>query len=120
MMMTTNTDDALTMLRDALAGRRGEDQQRIATTGLAWVQTLLAKNADYGGSAWRSPVLCPHLPVGTAILVRMSDKISRLQTLLAGGVQHVVDESVRDTMSDLGAYALLWLARPADDGEATD
>jgi hypothetical protein len=38
----------------------------------------------------------------------MSDKIERLQHLLAGNKDEV-GESLKDTISDLGAYCLLWL-----------
>ena len=75
---------------------------------------ILAKNADYGGSAWRRPVLCRHLDPGSAILVRMSDKIERLLQLLEKGQPQVVAETLADTIGDLGAYCLLYLARPAD------
>ncbi len=49
---------------------------------------------------------------GDAILVRMHDKINRIRQLIASGETHVTDESLRDTIGDLGAYCLLYLARP--------
>ena len=96
---------------DAVIGARGADQQRIAEHGLAWLNTLLRKNRDYGSSAWKAPVLKPDLDVGSAILCRMSDKIERIGKI-AGGNTPEVDESLNDTINDLGAYCLLYLARP--------
>jgi hypothetical protein len=97
------------LIRDALNGT-DDDQKRIAQVGLEWVATILAKNSDYGSSVWFSPVLKPTLDPGDAILVRMSDKVARIASLSIKEAQ--VDESLEDTMKDLGAYALLYLARP--------
>lgn len=95
----------------ALRGDGGPNQMRIAMIGIDWLSLLLAKNRDYGGSAWKAPTLCPDLDAGQAILVRMSDKIERIASL-AGKDPEVVGESLEDTVRDLGAYCLLWLARP--------
>ena len=102
------------VMEDALLGRRGPDQERIAKEGIAWVSLLLRKNADYGGSAWKRPVLAPECDTDTAMRVRMSDKIERITSLLSKGDPEVVDESIRDTVRDLGAYCLLWLACPQE------
>lgn len=99
------------ILDSALSGERGPDQQRIAETCCSIAELLLRKNTDYGGSAWRVPVLAPTLDIGTAILCRASDKIARLSRLLAGTPSEV-DESIMDTMLDLAGYLILWLARP--------
>jgi hypothetical protein len=104
----------LDRIREAQAGSRGDDQQRIAETGLAIVDLLLQKNADYGGSAWQTPVLAPGLSCREAIQCRMSDKIQRLQTLLAGKSPEVA-ESIADTMRDLAGYSILWLGAPVDE-----
>lgn len=96
-------------IKKALKGDN-EDQRRIAEIGLDWVATLLDKNHDYGSSVWKSPVLKPEMDLGDAILVRMSDKVSRIVSLQNKEAQ--VDESLDDTVEDLGSYALLWLARP--------
>lgn len=103
----------ITIIREALDGIRGDDQRRIATVGLAWVETLLRKNADYGSSAWQVPVMCPKLSASDAILVRMSDKIQRILALMNKPAE-VVSESLHDTFSDLGAYCLLYVAQPID------
>ena len=100
------------LIEQALSGSRGGDQQRIAEVGIQWIGLLLKKNADYGSSAWQSPVLAPECDSGAAIRVRMSDKIARLSRLLAGSAPEVADESINDTIRDLGAYCLLYLAMP--------
>lgn len=102
-------------LLDALTGCRGPEQKRIAETGIAWIALLLRKNRDYGCSVWQVPTLAPECNPDAAIRVRMSDKITRLQTLLSvtGGPE--VDESIGDTIRDLGAYCLLWQAMPKDE-----
>jgi hypothetical protein len=96
---------------DAMAGARGEDQQRIAEVGMAWIETILRKNHDYGSSVWKVPLLCPGGTMADAIFVRMTDKVERLISLRAGEPGEV-DESLDDTIQDLGAYCLLYLARP--------
>jgi len=102
-------------IEEASEGRHGCEQQRIAWIGMAWLCLLLGKNSDYGSSAWKEPVLCPELDAGAAILVRMSDKIERLRTLLGqsgGGGAQIATETIDDTIRDLGGYCLLYLARP--------
>ena len=101
--------DLFQQLQQALQGGNA-DQQRIAHVGLQWLTTILAKNRDYGSSVWKAPALKPSLSPGDAILVRMSDKVSRIASLSTQAPQ--VAESLEDTVQDLGAYALLWLARP--------
>jgi len=105
----TGTQDQQ-LVESALKGQLGPSQQRIAEVGLDWIATLIKKNTDYGDSAWTEPVLAPNLPPKQAILVRMSDKISRLKSL--SQKEALVAESYNDTMKDLGAYALLYLAAP--------
>lgn len=99
------------ILLEALSGTRGDDQQRIARTAVSWATTLLRKNRDYGSSVWKKPLLAPECDPGTAIRVRMSDKLERLMTLL-NNPPEVVSESIDDTIGDFGSYCLLELARP--------
>lgn len=106
--------NSLDIVTESCGGTHGEAAQRIAEIGLGWLKLLLDKNHDYGASAWNSPVLAPGMDPGAAILVRMSDKIARIQSLLNRPAK-VTDESLRDTVADLGAYCLLWLARPEKD-----
>jgi hypothetical protein len=109
--------DEYNEILDSLASVRGPDQQRIAEVGLEWITLLLKKNSDYGSSVWKTPILAPDCDAGMAIRVRMSDKINRLVSLLNNTIVNSdtrpeIDESIDDTLRDLGAYCLLELARP--------
>ena len=57
------------------------------------------KNADYGDS------FATYGPVG--VLVRMGDKISRLNSITSKGVNLVNTESLRHTLIDLHNYAAM-------------
>jgi hypothetical protein len=57
------------------------------------------KNADYGDA------FATYGPVG--VLVRMGDKISRLQSVTNKGISLVNDEAVRDTLIDLHNYSAM-------------
>ena len=92
---------------DALAGERGETQRQIAEAGRAWVSLILRKNGDYGGGIFTTPILTPGLPADVAIRVRMSDKIDRLRHLIGTDKAPEINESIVDTLRDLGAYCLL-------------
>lgn len=76
-------------------------------------EMLIAKNHDYGDSAFKSPPLAPCLSASAAILVRMGDKIERLETLARklsnGDGIAVASESVEDTIRDLAGYCVLLL-----------
>ena len=109
--MNTDTKQAQERIRQAVNGDHGEDQRRLAEQGMQLVALLLAKNADYGGSAWQIPTLAPGLSLREAIQCRMSDKIQRLQMLLSGKAPEVL-ESTEDTMRDLAGYCILWLGAP--------
>lgn len=99
------------LLDDALSGNRGDDQRLIAEEVVRWGALLIRKNTDYGSSVWQVPRLAPECDPGTAIRVRMSDKLSRLEQLLSNPAM-VDSESIDDTMRDLGSCCLLELARP--------
>lgn len=83
-----------------------QDQRDIARVGLQLICKLLDKNADYGSSAFKSPCLTPGIPAGTAIEVRMSDKLERIFNLLKGNTPKVA-ESLEDTFDDLLGYLVL-------------
>lgn len=73
---------------------------------------LLKKNKDYGDTIFRSPCLAPGLDPGVGILVRASDKISRITNLLQQSNQTpLINESLEDSIIDLGAYCLIYLCR---------
>ena len=66
------------------------------------LDTYKAKNADYGDSFSKS-----YQEFGlTAPIVRMSDKLERLKTLSKADAK-VKDESIKDTLKDLGNYAFM-------------
>lgn len=108
----------IALVEQALAGANGPDQERIAVIGMQWLATILAKNSDYGSSAWQTPLLAPECSPGAAIRVRMSDKVRRLERLLTSHACAQVAESIDDTLGDLGAYCLLELARPGREPSA--
>lgn len=67
-------------------------------------ETYKAKNADYGDSFALVRKKYPN-----AILIRLNDKLNRLDTLLNGSEQHVHDESIDDTLLDLANYCIMEL-----------
>lgn len=72
--------------------------------------TLIAKNRDYGDSAFQPPVLAPDLPADSAVRVRMSDKIARIIQLSSSQREDgpaVKNESLIDSYLDLAGYAIL-------------
>lgn len=103
------------LLKKALFGERGLEQQLIAEEGVKFVELLLKKNKDYGSSVFRSPVLAPQFNATEALFVRMSDKVARMASLLSGIRTEVTDEALEDTVRDLGAYCLLWLTLQRSD-----
>ena len=64
-----------------------------------------AKNADYGDAF--------HMGFQkrgiTMALIRLEDKLSRLDRLTSGEEQKVKDESIRDTLMDLANYTIMTL-----------
>lgn len=69
--------------------------------------TYLKKNADYGNSVDKT-----RLALGdNTDLVRMADKISRLNQLLCKGDAPEVTESVEDTLLDLVVYMAIYYSR---------
>lgn len=71
--------------------------------------TLKAKNSNYGNSAFGNPIFTPDVSPREALLVRLSDKVARLQTLLRGEPDKV-GESVKDTLLDMAGYCVLIMA----------
>lgn len=66
--------------------------------------TYAKKNNDYGDSFAKVRSKYHH-----AILIRLYDKLNRLDTLMTGTTQKVSDESIDDTLLDLANYCLLEL-----------
>ena len=71
---------------------------------------LFRKNTDYGMSAFKNPPLAPDLPPEAAILVRIGDKIGRLQTIAKNKTLKETGERYEDTMWDLAGYIILYFA----------
>ena len=57
------------------------------------------KNTDYGDS------FATYGPIG--VIVRIGDKINRLNSITKNGVHMVNDESLRDTLIDLHNYSAM-------------
>lgn len=81
-------------------------------------QIYLKKNKDYGSSFDRQ-----YDKYGmTSVLIRLSDKLNRLEQITKAGTIEVKDESVDDTLLDLANYAILALIKrqkgKTDSGDA--
>ena len=63
------------------------------------LELFTRKNTDYGDS------FATYGPIG--VLVRMGDKLSRLQSVTRSGINLINNESVRDTLIDLYNYAAM-------------
>jgi hypothetical protein len=101
----------MTAIYESLRVLNGVDAQRVAVFGLALVTKLLAKNADYGSTAFERPALASDVPVRKALMVRASDKVGRIANLAKSDKPaHLVDESIAETVGDLAGYAVLYLA----------
>ena len=75
---------------------RVEQMKAIQAEGL---DLFKRKNADYGDA------FATYGPVG--VLVRIGDKIQRLQSIDKRGITLIDDESLRDTLIDLHNYAAM-------------
>lgn len=73
------------------------------------LELMKRKNADYSlGNPFGNFMVCEALQAASAeegIIIRMSDKLSRLVSVMQKGAQ--VPESVRDTVLDLINYSVL-------------
>ena len=94
--------------KQALADRNDEikanktQADHIRKAGKELTELLVRKNHDYGDSFAKQ-----YEKYGLmSALIRMDDKMRRLETLL-GGTDAQVDESIKDSLLDLAGYALL-------------
>lgn len=72
-----------------------------------------AKNSDYGNSFATVRMEFPN-----AILIRLSDKLNRLKSLLADENSKEVNfESIEDTLADIANYAMMELVERQVDAE---
>jgi hypothetical protein len=76
--------------------KRVEQMKTIQKEALS---TFTKKNHDYGDS------FATYGPVG--VIVRIGDKIQRLQSVTRKGISMVNDESIRDTLMDLHNYCAM-------------
>jgi hypothetical protein len=74
-------------------------EQQMAAVQAEALELFAKKNADYGDA------FADYGPVG--VIVRMGDKIRRLQNITKNSVSFVKDESIRDTLIDLHNYAAM-------------
>lgn len=70
-----------------------------------------AKNADYGNS-WVKHLMKYGLRPFT---MRVSEKVNRIDAIIDNGKAFVKDESIKDTLIDIAAYALMTAAELEDD-----
>lgn len=127
-----NTSRKLSNLTTELLPSMSTDQKLVAVCQHL-ADTLRAKHADYGGSAFKVPVLIPTVSPQEAILCRMSDKVQRIAQLseqernaVTDGIPNYqpaptkptgknemsgprVSESLNDTLLDLAGYCVLLL-----------
>lgn len=66
-------------------------------------ETYAKKNSDYGNSFNISVRKYGNI----AALTRMSDKFNRIENLILNGNQQVKDESLLDSLKDLGCYCVM-------------
>lgn len=100
--------DKPTMVEQTITSHEMELQR--ACEELAAV--LISKNKDYGNSANREPLFVRGLEPETALLIRLNDKVRRLDSLLTketadGSAPAVANETIDDTLLDLAGYAIL-------------
>ena len=79
------------------------DRFRDITAKMA--DTFEVKNEAYGNSFGRSVQKYGKI----AALTRISDKFNRIENLMLGSPNRVVDESVKDTLLDLACYCVMTL-----------
>ncbi|MGF9711649.1 nucleotide modification associated domain-containing protein [Paenibacillus naphthalenovorans] len=91
------------MIRKLTEGSRMETQEKRIEIVISEVgSTLIRKNRDYGDSFAKQFAKYGAL----SGLIRMDDKMRRLENLV-GGAEQNVDESIEDTLMDLAGYAIL-------------
>lgn len=94
-----------------------ETKERIEKVCETLKTTLVAKNQNYGNSAFRNPLLAPNVSPQEALLTRLSDKIGRMERLLRGEPDRV-QESLDDTILDIAGYCVLLLIERAQENNS--
>lgn len=73
--------------------------EQLAAIQKEGLELFIKKNKDYGDA------FADYGTIG--VLVRIGDKIRRMQSITASGVNLVEDEKLRDTLIDLHNYAAM-------------
>jgi hypothetical protein len=73
--------------------------EQLAAIQKEGLELFIKKNKDYGDA------FADYGAIG--VLVRIGDKIRRMQSITASGVNLVEDEKLRDTLIDLHNYAAM-------------
>lgn len=94
-----------------------ETKEKIKRICALLEEVLIAKNQNYGDSAFRTPLLAPNVSPQEALLTRFSDKIWRMERLLRGEPDRV-KESLDDTILDVAGYCILLLIERSLHGDA--
>jgi ElaB/YqjD/DUF883 family membrane-anchored ribosome-binding protein len=82
------------------------NEQHVSELCATLAELLKKKNDDYGDSYQK----LREKYGGVAFLIRISDKLSRLESLaFSGSEPKVHDEKVRDTIQDIAGYCILEL-----------
>ncbi len=77
--------------------------------------TEIEQTPDYGDSFVKVRAKYPE-----AILIRLEDKMSRLEQLMQHGNRRVKDESVEDTLLDLANYCIMELVERKNDTKSKE
>lgn len=76
------------------------------------IQIVLSKNNDYG-DAWQKQGIA-------GVMVRLSDKLCRVESLSDGREVLIADEKLQDTLIDAIGYSILGLLYLNNDGIKSD
>lgn len=102
-LSTQEPEGKYRIVKGAIVTDETEQAVRIRKAGEELTDLLVRKNHDYGDSFSQQ-----YGKYGLmSALIRMDDKMRRLETLLESEDNAKVDESLSDTLLDLAGYALL-------------
>lgn len=103
-MSNTNTIDILKSM-EIPSTRITEDIISFAERVEEIISLHAAKNKDYDGAFYKTMSKWGM----TALCIRLSDKMDRLESLVKSDKTEVQDESLEDTLKDIAAYAIMGL-----------
>jgi hypothetical protein len=96
---TTNLNDLIPDNVNAFGNVQNKRVNQMTTIQKEALSIFTKKNHDYGDS------FATYGPTG--VIVRIGDKIQRLQSITRKGITMVNDESIRDTLMDLHNYCAM-------------